>query len=160
MEGEYSWINIINLSKPVACRLRARNGLLHQVRVIENVTYFRHVCEYLLVVGWLTSAVLTLWKGQTGRGCRGESNATFSEYFEDERRKCLPNFGIPVPDYTGSQTVRVWYWYSPLWSYEGFASLNTVCSNISNQPSFCDAVCSRRRCVLQLCPTYRRFNPC
>jgi len=45
------------MSKSVACRLRARNTLLRQNRVIENVKYCTHGCVDLLVVGWLMAYV-------------------------------------------------------------------------------------------------------
>jgi hypothetical protein len=85
----------------------------------------------------------------------------FSGYLEGECRRCLRNFGTPATNYTVSQAVILWYWYSPMWSHESFASGNTVWSNIQNLPASRIAVCSRRsRCVLQLCPTYRLFNSC
>ena len=76
-EGKYIWINILNLSNAVVCRLRPCTSLLRQDRVIANVKYFRHVCVCLLVVGWWVASVLTLWVGETGRVCSGESNTTF-----------------------------------------------------------------------------------
>jgi hypothetical protein len=61
-----------------------RNKRLHAIRVIENVTCFRHGCVCLMLVAWLMAAVPTLCVGQTGRGVKGKALPPSSGYLEGE----------------------------------------------------------------------------
>jgi len=95
-------LNEYNKSNPVAFRLRIWNILLRRDRIIENVTYFRQGCVWLLVVGWLMAAVLTLcyeWGKQVGGG-KGKSLPPSSGYPQGERWRCFRNVCTPVPNWT------------------------------------------------------------